>query len=193
MTYNRLGFSPQVKVRDVTGSSFVSFLNGKVIKRVATLPLYLICQINMDGLVRDLHILSKVQIKNKLASDRSGLYIDNGGWTSSLLRWIRQDSRRQTVVDLSMLISRICEKKKDIGHLPDSIKGVIPQAIQGITNLICTYGDDPCLVSELEIINDKLKDVLEVKEPSKAGIQRDEIRGRGAHVDVAAMSGLHKQ
>lgn len=119
----------------------------------------------MDGLVRDLHIMSKLTVKNKLASDRNGLYIDGNTWMSPILRWIKHDSRHQTVVDLSHLISRIHEKQKDVGHLPLTIKRILPQAAKGVANLICTYGDDPCLVSELEIVHKKLLDFCESIEP----------------------------
>lgn len=110
----------------------------------------------MDSIVKDLHIISKISIKNKLGSDRGGLFIDHIYWFSSFLRWLTSDSRRQSINDLNSLLIRLHEKKSDTGHLPRAVTDVIPSAALGLQNLMATYSDDASSVSELQIIHDKL-------------------------------------
>ena len=115
-----------------------------------------------DKLLVNLRILSKIPKNGRICRSSDGLVaLEGAGTLVPLRRFLTNDSRRQTVVELDRIIRECVTKHKGILQAvpdPDSrrellrvLQGELDSAIKGVENLKTTYQDDQNVVSHLDI------------------------------------------
>jgi uncharacterized protein (UPF0305 family) len=110
-----------------------------------------------DELVVNLIVISKVQINTKLYTSGIYLNLEQPSYVpESLRRWIRQDSRDETIKKINRIVTRALEELKrdtlnNIGY-----KNHLLEAKKGLLNLRETYSNCIQTVARIDTVISKI-------------------------------------
>jgi hypothetical protein len=118
---------------------------------------------NVDNIITNLKIISKVKVDEKLCIRKGHLQIDNSSNFQFLKRWYYRDSRDFILLfikDLIRNISSVFEKRHNIW----AITGVLDEmenAKIGLVNLKTTYSTDCIMIAKFEHVASKFCEIME--------------------------------
>jgi hypothetical protein len=125
-------------------------------------------KINLNDLILDLKIISKIKPNNKLIIENNKIYIDDSYYFASILRYFYNQNRNSSIEYIEKLNENleieindiIINKKNENNILKDNPSNILvnlshdlTQAVNGLKNLILTYSNDNFLISKIEMIN----------------------------------------
>jgi len=125
-------------------------------------------KINLNDLILDLKIISKIKPNNKLIIENNKIYIDDSYYFTSILRYFNNQNRNSSIEYIEKLNENleieindiIINKKNENNILKDNPSNILvnlshdlTQAVNGLKNLILTYSNDNFLISKIEMIN----------------------------------------
>lgn len=111
---------------------------------------------HIDRILLNLKIISKLETGIKLSrhgSQLGTLELDRqDSYFSKVKRWIRNDNRHASIDDLKLIVSEAIESNEPL------IIREYPFVISGLEHLKETYKEDAMIVSELDILIQKLRE-----------------------------------
>lgn len=120
-----------------------------------------------ESLIINMKIICKIQKNNKIKRSKNGIIsIESSGFHISLKRFLKNDSRKQSITELYSIIQEtfdIVSKYKcdeELVIYKDEIVLLINdlhKCISGLENLKFTYNKDNDISTRLEILIDKIK------------------------------------
>jgi len=118
----------------------------------------------MDSTMVNLKVLSKLEPETKLETD--GVLFQSVEWAifpEWVRRWWSGHSRTTTINKIKQLYKNAFALVKS-GEQVDRIIVALRSSIQGLKNLKTTYSTDTTIVSQLDVIIDDIKTILETYE-----------------------------
>jgi len=124
-------------------------------------------KIELNDLILDLKIISKIKPNNKLLITNNKLLIDDSYMLNGLIRYYKNQNRENTIEYIQNLNKNLEDEinkiilNKDVEDniLKDNPSNILvnlshdlTQAVNGLKNLILTYNSDNFLVSKIEMI-----------------------------------------
>ena len=124
-------------------------------------------ELELNDLILDLKIISKIKPNNKLIILNNKLLIDDYYFFNAIIRYYKNQNRENTINYIQNLNKNIDEeinkiilnKENDNDILKDNPSNILvnlshdlTQAVNGLKNLILTYNNDNFLVSKIEMI-----------------------------------------
>lgn len=124
-------------------------------------------EIELNDLILDLKIISKIKPNNKLLIINDKLLIDDAYFLNGLIRYYKNQNRENTIEYIQNLNKNLEDEinkiilNKDVEDniLRDNPSNILvnlshdlTQAVNGLKNLILTYNSDNFLVSKIEMI-----------------------------------------
>ena len=123
--------------------------------------------IELNNLILDLKIISKIKPNNKLLINNGKLLIDETYFFNGIMRYYKNQNRENTIEYIQNLNKNLEDEinkiilNKDVEDniLRDNPSNILvnlshdlTQAVNGLKNLILTYNSDNFLVSKIEMI-----------------------------------------
>lgn len=132
---------------------------------------------NVDDLILNLKIISKIPENGKLKRDGGNLAIEtNDSYYNTFSRTLRRDSRNKAVSDIEKTISLAIDKASSIinsknfndssvdyrnNHLIlEMINNELTRCIRGLSNFKTTYYSDSTICSKIDILIMKIDDFV---------------------------------
>ena len=113
-----------------------------------------------DELVVNLIVISKVQINTKLYTSGIYLNLEQPSYIpESVRRWIRQDSRDETIKKINRIVTRALEEYKRSPLIFKSYKDHLLDAKKGLLNLRETYSNCIQTVARIDTLISKISSI----------------------------------
>jgi len=113
-----------------------------------------------DELVVNLIVISKVQINTKLYTSGIYLNLEQPSYIpESVRRWIRQDSRDETIKKINRIVTRALEEYKRDPIFFNSYKEHLLDAKKGLLNLRETYSNCIQTVARIDTLISKISSI----------------------------------
>lgn len=119
-----------------------------------------------DELVVNLIVISKVQINTKLYTSGIYLNLEQSSYVpESIRRWVRKDSRDETIKKINRIVTRALEELKRDHVNNKGYKSHLLEAKKGLLNLRETYSNCIQTVARIDTIISKIH-TIEPNEPT---------------------------
>lgn len=113
-----------------------------------------------DELVVNLIVISKVQINTKLYTSGIYLNLEQPSYIpESLRRWIRQDSRDETIKKINRIVTRSLEEYQRDTKMYSTYKSHLLDAKKGLLNLRETYSNCIQTVARIDTLISKISSI----------------------------------
>jgi len=125
-----------------------------------------------DELVVNLIVISKVQINTKLYTSGIYLNLEQPSYVpESVRRWIRQDSRDETIKKINRIVTRALEElqRDNINNI--SYKHHLLEAKKGLLNLRETYSNCIQTVARIDTLISKISTIESTEDTYNTAIE----------------------
>lgn len=113
-----------------------------------------------DELVVNLIVISKVQINTKLYTSGIYLNLEQPSYIpESVRRWIRQDSRDETIKKINRIVTRALEEYQRDTKVYSTYKSHLLDAKKGLLNLRETYSNCIQTVARIDTLISKISSI----------------------------------
>jgi len=113
-----------------------------------------------DELVVNLIVISKVQINTKLYTSGIYLNLEQPSYIpESVRRWIRQDSRDETIKKINRIVTRALEEYQRDTKIYSTYKSHLLDAKKGLLNLRETYSNCIQTVARIDTLISKISSI----------------------------------
>ncbi len=121
-----------------------------------------------ESIIINLKIICKIQKNNKIKRSKDGIIsIENNGFYISIKRFLKNDSRKQSVTELNSIIeetfniiTKYKNNESEMVTYKDQIISMyndLNNSVNGLENLKFTYNKDNDISTRLEILIEKIK------------------------------------
>lgn len=118
-----------------------------------------------EKLLFNLSIISKLPVNTKLATTNGELKYDNS-YLNPIKRFISGNNRQKTLNDIIIIINQTIEyiqlidNKKEFSDIKTLLLNELEKSMFGLTNLKETYINDSIIVSNIDIIIQKISNFI---------------------------------
>jgi len=126
--------------------------------------------LSLNNIYINIKILSQIEENDKLIISNNLIIVDKR-CVKSLQRWYNSQSRRESINHIIHIINSIENYINDPYHpynndMKNKLLKDLPGSLKGLTKLKKTYIEDIVILSEIDFVIDKIKDILKLLETS---------------------------